>query len=261
MKEPAALERLDPLTRGSIFHEIQKRLLPLLSGYPADQAALSEASNALSRVLSEVAAEYAERLAPAIDQIWKNEVERLRADLRTWLVSVATDHLGWAPVDSEKTFDEVVIGNGWRLDGRMDLVELSPDGALWVTDYKTGSYPDPPPEVTGQGEVLQPLLYALAAEQLYPATKVGGGRLFYATVRGGYRSIWMRLSDGTRDEAERVLSTIDTAIANGVLLAAPREDACGRCDYAVVCGPYEEERVLRKPQGELRPLVQLREVK
>jgi hypothetical protein len=71
----------------------------------------------------------------------------------------------------------------------------------------------------------------------------------------------MRLSDGTRDEAERVLSTIDTAIANGVLLAAPREDACGRCDYAVVCGPYEEERVLRKPQGELRPLVQLREVK
>ena len=71
----------------------------------------------------------------------------------------------------------------------------------------------------------------------------------------------MPLSDGTRDEAERVLSTIDTAIANGVLPAAPREDACGRCDYAVVCGPYEEERVLRKPPGELQPLVQLREVK
>jgi RecB family exonuclease len=261
MKEPAALERLDPLTRGSILHEIQKRLVPLLSGYPANQAGLSEASNVLSRVLSEVAAEYAERLAPAIDQIWKNEVERLHADLRTWLVSVATDHLGWAPVDCEKTFDEVVIGNGWRLDGRMDLVELSPDGALWVTDYKTGSYPDPPPEVTGRGEVLQPLLYALAAEQLYPGTKVGGGRLFYATVRGGYRSIWMPLSAGTRHEAERVLSTIDTAIANGILPAAPREDACGRCEYAVVCGPYEEERVLRKPPGELQPLVQLREVK
>ena len=235
--------------------------MPLLGGYPADQAALSEASNALNRVLSEVAAEYAERLAPAIDQIWNNEVERLHADLRTWLVSVATDHLGWAPVDCEKTFDEVVIGNGWRLNGRMDLVELSPDGALWVTDYKTGSYPDPPPEVTGRGEVLQPLFYALAAEQLYPSAKVGGGRLFYATVRGGYRSIWMPLSAGTRDEAERVLSTIDTAIANGVLPAAPREDACGRCDYAVICGPYEEERVLRKPPGELQPLVQLREVK
>ena len=109
--------------------------------------------------------------------------------------------------------------------------------------------------------MLQPLLYALAAEQLYPGTKVGGGHLFYATVRGGYRSIWMPLSDGTRDEAERILSTIDTAIVNGVLPAAPREDACGRCDYAVVCGPYEEERVRRKPPGELQPLVELREVK
>ena len=58
-----------------------------------------------------------------------------------------------------------------------------------------------------------------------------------------------------------MLATIDTAIANGVLPAAPREDACGGCDYGVVCGPYEEERVLRKPLGELQPLVQLREVK
>jgi CRISPR/Cas system-associated exonuclease Cas4 (RecB family) len=261
MKEPAALERLDPLTRGSMFHEIQKRLMPLLGGYPANQAAISEASNTLNRILFEVAAEYAERRAPAIDQIWKNEVERLYVDLRTWLVTVATDHLGWVAFDSEKTFDKVVIGNGWRLGGRMDLVEQSPDGALWVTDYKTGSYPDPPPEITGQGEVLQPLLYALAAEQLYPSTKVGGGRLFYATVRGGYRSIWIPLHDGARNEVERVLFTIDAAIGNGVLLAAPREDACARCDYAVICGPYEEERILRKSPAELLSLVQLREVK
>jgi CRISPR/Cas system-associated exonuclease Cas4 (RecB family) len=261
MKEPTALERLDPLTRGSMFHEVQKRLQPLLRGYPADQTGLSEAASALNRVLSEVAAEYAERLAPAIEEIWKNEVERLRADLRAWLVSVATDQLGWAPVDSEKMFDDIVVGNGWRLDGRMDLTELSPEGALWVTDYKTGSYPDPAPEVTGKGEVLQPLLYALAAEKLYPGTNVAGGRLFYATVRGGYRSIWMPLSDQTRAEAERVLATVDRAIANGVLPSAPREDACGRCDYAVVCGPYEEERVRRKPPGELQALLQLREVK
>jgi RecB family exonuclease len=261
MKEPAALERLDPLTRGSMFHEVQKRLIPLLSGYPVDQTGLSKASNELNRVLSEVAAEYAERLAPAIDQIWKNEVERLRADLRAWLVSVAADQGGWAPVEPEKTFGDVVIAGGWKLDGRMDLVEQSPDNALWVTDYKTGRYPDSAPEITGKGEVLQPLLYALAAEQLYSGNKVGGGRLFYATIRGGYRSIWMPLSDRTRQEAERVLATIDTAIANGVLPAAPREEACGRCEYAVVCGPYEEERVLRKPPGELQPLVQLREVK
>jgi RecB family exonuclease len=261
MKKTAALERLDPLTRGSMFHEVQKRLVLLLNGYPADQAGFAQASRDLDRVLTETAAEYAERLAPAIDQIWKNEVERLRADLRAWLVSVTADQPGWALVEPEKTFADVVIGDGWRLSGRMDLVEQSPDGTLWVTDYKTGSYPDPPPETTGRGEVLQPLLYALAAQQLYPGTNIGGGRLFYATIRGGYRSIYMPLTDHTREDAARVLATIDTAIANGVLPAAPREDACGGCDYGVVCGPYEEERVLRKPPGELQPLVQLREVK
>jgi hypothetical protein len=33
------------------------------------------------------------------------------------------------------------------------------------------------------------------------------GRLFYATIRGGYRSIYVPLSDRTRDEAARILET------------------------------------------------------
>jgi RecB family exonuclease len=261
MKEVAALERLDPLTRGNLFHEVQRRLVPALNGYPADQTALAVASKELDRVLEETAAEYAERVAPAIAQIWENEVERLRADLRAWLVSVGTEQSGWVPVEPEQKFTDTVIAGGWKLSGRMDLIEESPDSALWVTDYKTGKYPDSVPEVTGKGEILQPLLYALAAEQLYAGKTIGGGRLFYATIRGGYRSIYIPLSDRTRQEADRVLATIDTALANGVLPAAPREDACRHCDHAVVCGPYEEERVLRKPAGELQALVQLREVK
>jgi ATP-dependent helicase/nuclease subunit B len=237
LKEAAALERLDPATRGNLFHEVQRRLVPALKGYPADQTAFSNASMELDRILDETAAEFAERLAPAVDQIWKNEVERLRADLRAWLVCVATEQTGWVPVAPEQTFTDKAIAGGWKLSDRMDLVEEAPDGALWVTDYKTGGYPDPAREITGKGEVLQPLLYALAAEQMYPGRKVGGGRLFYATIRGGYHSIHVSLSDSTREEA------------------------CSHCDYAVVCGPYEEERVLRKPSGELQALVHLRAVK
>jgi RecB family exonuclease len=259
--EIAAMDRLDPMTRGSLFHEVQKRLLPALNGYPQDQTALHRATEALDRVLEETAAEYAERLAPAIDQIWANEIERLRADLRAWLVSVATEQSGWIPLEAERTFDDVVVAGGWKLRGRMDLVEESAAGALRVTDYKTGGYPDPAPEITGKGEVLQPLLYAMVAEQLYPGKQVAGGRLYYATLRGGYRSLYVPLNDDTREKADTILSTIDTAIANGVLPAAPREDACKQCDYVVVCGPYEEERVRRKPGAELQALIQLREVK
>ena len=33
---------------------------------------------------------------------------------------------------------------------------------------------------------------------------------------------------------------------------------CERCDYRVVCGPYEELRSARKPQGNLEPLLAVR---
>ena len=39
-----------------------------------------------------------------------------------------------------------------------------------------------------------------------------------------------------------------------------RYSACDFCDSRVVCGPYEEERVARKPQAELDALKALREL-
>jgi len=210
-------------------------------------------------VLIETAAEYAERLAPPIPQIWVNEIERLRADLRGQLVAVAEEGREWNPIEVEKAFDTVIIHGGSVLRGQVDLVEQNAQGGLRVRDYKTGSFPDPPPQITGRGEMLQPLLYALAAEQIYSGRPIEGGRLFYATLRGGYKSINVPLNEDNRAEAHRVLSTINNAVIHGRLPAAPREDACEYCDYLIVCGPYEEERVRRKPQAELSALIQLRE--
>ena len=188
MKEAAPLERLDRMMRGSLFHEVQKRFIPALNGYPQGPDALEEACKNLETTLQDVAAEYAEQLAPAIDEIWKNEIARLRADLRSWLITVSNETV-WKPLAVERTFEDVVVEGGWRLRGRMDLVEEASDGSLRITDYKTGPVPKPPPEITGGGEVLQPLLYAMAAEQLFPNKTVAGGRLFYATLRGGYESL------------------------------------------------------------------------
>ena len=47
MEEAFALERLDPLTRGILFHEIQKRLFQALDGYPAEGVALRLALDVL----------------------------------------------------------------------------------------------------------------------------------------------------------------------------------------------------------------------
>lgn len=82
MEERAALERLDPLTRGSLFHDVQRRFFEAFDSRPVNPESFNAAVEVLDTVLGETAAEYAERLAPAIPQIWENEVERLRADLR-----------------------------------------------------------------------------------------------------------------------------------------------------------------------------------
>jgi hypothetical protein len=50
------------------------------------------------------------------------------------------------------------------------------------------------------------------------------------------------------DNTVHVLEAIDYAVGNGLLPANPREDACQYCDYRPICGPYEEQRVKRKPK-------------
>ncbi len=75
--------------------------------------------------------------------------------------------LGLVPSDLEKQFSDVTLINSWKLRGRIDVAEQNASSQVRILDYKTGVCPDPAPIVTGGGEVLQPLLYALAAEQLY----------------------------------------------------------------------------------------------
>ena len=83
------------------------------------------------------------------------------------------------------------------------------------------------------------------------------GRLFYCTQRGGYREMVVRLNDQSRHHVERILGMVEEAIGTGFLPAAPTKEACGRCDYKAVCGPYEYEREIC-PEFEKHPeLVQL----
>jgi len=260
LERATRLHRMDPLTRGLLFHEVQKRLLQAIGSYPIDTASMAHATEVLDQKLQEVADEYQERLCPAIPQIWISEIQRLRADLRGCLLTLAREHSDWVPSDLEKQFSDVNLIDNWKLRGRIDVAEQNGKSHVRIVDYKTGVCPTPAPLFTGGGEVLQPLLYALAAERLYPDKITVGGQLFYATMRGGYRMVDIALNEDSRTEATHVLSTIENAIHRGYLPAAPREDACKSCDYLSVCGPNEEERLKRKRQRDLEPLRDLRGV-
>lgn len=273
-EERTPLERLDPLTRGSIFHEAQYALQVQLRDrglLPVTAANREEVSRLADATLDAIAARAADELAPAIPRVWRDEIEGLRTDLRGWVRSVAETDSDWLPSYFEFAFG---LGNevgrdplgqrreaaidGFRLRGSIDLVEQHRDGSRWrVTDHKTGKAPRERYLAVGGGEVLQPLLYALAAEDLLELG-VDTGRLFYCTRRGGFETREVPANAENRAKVQQVLATVRESLQSGFLPAAPRDRACDYCDYRAVCGPYEETRVRGKDRSRLAALDRVR---
>ncbi|MEM1179957.1 MAG: PD-(D/E)XK nuclease family protein [Acidobacteriota bacterium] len=258
------LEQLDPLTRGALFHEVvfqlfgalrERRLLP----FKAER--LDTLIELADDTLDAVAGRYAEELAPAIGRVYRSEVEALRLDLRGWIRAVIEEGDDFTPSRFELAFglpadgghdpasrrEPVVISGDRRLRGSIDLVEIDDGrGLVRVTDFKTGRARRAPRQFRlGGGEVLQPLLYGLAAEQLLEE-QVVAGRLFFSTRRGDFKTLDIALDDEGRDAVDVVLDAVDRAVAASFLPAAPRRDGCRYCDYRRICGPAEERRVARK---------------
>jgi CRISPR/Cas system-associated exonuclease Cas4 (RecB family) len=162
-------------------------------------------------------------------------------------------------LDPASTPDPVVLPEGWQLRGSIDLVEIATTGQqVRIRDYKTGKNKTKANLVIGSGEVLQPLLYALAAEQLLgqPASE---GQLWFATAKSSFTHRSVLLNTDTRRDIADVLSIIDVAVREGTLGAAPCKDACTYCDYRSVCGPYEETRLKKKHSNDIAQLRALRE--
>ena len=272
------IERMDPLTRGRLFHEVQAELVRTLdrrAELPVTRARVPAAESAIDEVLDRVAADYAEQLAPAIEGVWKDEVEALRGDLKGWLRHVANEDGEWIPMHTEFGFglppgngrdpesvpEPVKVDGRWLLRGVVDLIEAKAGptarGELRVTDHKTGRNRTREGMVVGGGETLQPVLYGLAVEQTV-GRPVHESRLSFCTAAGRYEQRVVTLDDGARRYGTEVLEIIDRAVEAGALLPAPRQGACRWCDFQAVCGPWEEQRTAGKDRARLADLAALR---
>ncbi|MBX3222024.1 MAG: exodeoxyribonuclease V subunit gamma [Labilithrix sp.] len=282
-EEPDAIEDMDALTKGSLVHEVQYRLLTRLREdglLPIAAATLEAARERLDAVLPEVAGEYFDRLSPAIPRVWDDAITGIGADLREWLRRMV-DEPDWTPAhfelsfglkdpraqDAKSTDEPVKLDIGLRLRGSIDLVERKKSGALRATDHKTGKVKAKKDEtVIGGGEILQPVLYALTLERMFPGTRVEDGVLYYCTSAGEFTKVRVPLDDDARAGAHMVAKTVSDALVKGFLPAAPNVEkrgysACTWCDFKPVCGPYEEIRTRKKPQGPLKVLAELRKRK
>jgi len=272
-REAAALVQLDPLTKGSMVHEIQARALRTLQergALPVRADGLAAATTVLDDTVTAVETQYRDDLAPAILRVWLDEVESIRGDLRIWLKLMSEDG-EWVPEHFELAFglrdrvddglpDPVTLDGGWKLRGAVDLVERRPsDGKLRVTDHKTGGNVPKEGTVVGGGEILQPVLYSLAVEKALPG-EVESGRLFFCTSRGRFERVNIPLEGYGRLYARQVLEIVDRAVEHGALPPAPRARACDWCDFRPVCGPHEEIRARRKSAALVEDLHALREL-
>ncbi|MEO5898433.1 MAG: PD-(D/E)XK nuclease family protein [Vicinamibacterales bacterium] len=276
-EEPEPLQKLDPLTRGALFHEVQAeffRALKTAGQLPVTTSDVPRALQTLDRIVEKVAAQYHEQLAPAIERVWRDEIADIAKDLRVWARRLP-DAGDWVPTYFEYSFglpldledqqrdpnsrvDPVLVDGRFRLRGSIDLVERkSGTDTYRVTDHKTGKNRTTWKTVLGGGAILQPVLYSVAVEHALDA-HVTSGRLFYCTAPGGFTDHEIPINEANRRAGLEALEIVDRAIELGFLPAAPSDRACGWCDFRPVCGPHEQQRVMVKPAEKLGDLDALR---
>lgn len=282
-EDAAHIERLDPMTRGSIVHRIQaeltRQVMSLAAAVddgrvdPRDPRVAGSVEQ-FRKTVDAIVAEFHDTLAPAIDRVWHDEVEHMTADIREWLGRLIADLPRWRPLHAEFGFgfapsaqrdpmsqvEPVTLEGGWQLHGVVDLIEARTGAhALRVTDHKTGSNRTDHGLVVGGGETLQPVLYGLAVEAALgrPVTE---SRLSFCTSRGGFTERVVELGDAQRRSGLEVLEVINRALESGTLVPAPKEGACAWCDFRPVCGPNEEHRTSSKDRHLLGDLASLRDM-
>ena len=280
-EEAMPLTTLDPLTRGSMVHEMLAKIMRALidrTWVPLGKERLAEAQQVADALVTEVASTYADTLLPPIVRVWDDAVAAIRRDIHEWVRRLTEDHEGWTPVhveigvgfsggfgrDEASRREDVVLPDGTRLHGVVDLIERRGEDEFRITDYKTGRYKLGDRVVVNGGRTLQPILYAMAVEAAFGG-RVTASRLYYCTEEGNYKvrdwPVTGSVGEDVRRQGLGVLAVVDHAIAGGQLPAAPDEAACTWCDFRAVCGPSAQHLPERKDPRPLADLAGLRRLR
>jgi len=248
--EPEERRRLDPLERGSLFHEVAERFLREKRDQGTFPVRDDEASR--KRVL-ELAEERLSALVkgspPRFTLLWEREKARFREAVLSWLAREAATADKSTPAHFELGFGlppsdayephtreplSIDLGDGrvLRVSGKIDRIDRRSDGTLVLRDYKTGKAPRDDGGIFRGGKQLQIPFYILAAAKMFPDQPVVEAFLDY--VDGG-RQVALDPAVVKGETFTALLRGLVDAIAQGVFVQEP--SACDWCDYTAVCGP------------------------
>jgi putative RecB family exonuclease len=222
--------------RGTLVHSVLERLYDL----PQGQRTVAAAQELIAPAWAELRAEpgVAELFADGADDAAKAPAETLEA----WLGSAGKlveayftleDPTRIQPAGREELV-EVTLPDGLLLRGYVDRLDVAPNGALRVVDYKTGSMPR---EAFEAKALFQMKFYALVlwrtrgvvASQLKLLYLGDGDALTYAP------------EEGELVRFERTLQAIWAAIERAVSAGDFRPNKtrlCGWCDHQALCPSF-----------------------
>lgn len=249
------------LDKGSLVHDALEQLLCTVLDRPAaerpqpGQPWSADDHALLQEFGSRLCDDYEAKGLVGRPIFWARDRRRILADLDLTLVRDSRHRIthGTAPLAAELGFGfvtdslpavEVILQDGrtLRVRGRIDRIDISPDGTVHVVDYKTGSargydkLSETNPVVGGKK--LQLPLYGLAGRLAVkdPAVPVHA-EYWFITSRAEFTRKGYPITEEVLATATRVLGEIVSGIEAGVFAPRPSEVSTFAFIECHVCNP------------------------
>jgi CRISPR/Cas system-associated exonuclease Cas4 (RecB family) len=240
---------LDPLTRGSLLHQVFEEFGRRFRGRE-HLLELQEAEDELRSILEDVAERQREALPPPNELVWEREYAALERAALSFLhaerrAAGLDDALRWYEVEVQFGGDRparvrLPSGRVLALRGRIDRIDLLPDGRARIVDYKTGS-PDrywKDRDSFHGGRRLQPVVYGAAVESAL-GYRVDSFEYLFFSPESETDSVVYR-----RQELEKGIETLELILSygeGGAFVPSDDPNDCRLCDYRLICRVREDE--------------------
>lgn len=267
--DPEVVMSIEPMTKGSIIHEVLERFVAEEIAQAAD--AVTDAAARLGVIADEVMDQYERAGLTGKPVLFQAERRRIKIDLEAERLRDAAERLvsRRRPIQVEYAFGygdvpavELVLPNGnVAFRGKIDRTDVGEDGSITVIDYKSGNpkrFEVIATDPVDAGKHLQLPIYALAAASLAqaPDAKVRAEFRFVGprSIKDGSFAIGIELNDEVR---ERLIETVDVltkTVATGLFPMLPGDSGyagqenCRFCDFDVIC-PTARDRYEESARG------------